>query len=158
MLRFVDLRFSLVGQRFAFWDTRTSSFQSFSGAQAWTTFAEFEADLLPAVVNPPVPLDMILARYRGLCPPWAFQTPGEDEEQLLYGAPDNPPVLVGMRVADRRTWTVEWINHYPDADVAAGRIAAGEQTWVILRCGTETLRRPLNRLTWNPHDDAWEVC
>ena len=68
MKRFVDIRTSLVGERFAWWDTCCDSFEKYKGNQAWSSWNEFESDYDGDDIQ----------RYKGLCPAWVFD-PSDDE-------------------------------------------------------------------------------
>ena len=61
MIRFVDLRNSDAGYRFAFFDTVTDKFVEFAGTHAWDTWKEFATDYNGNELN----------RFRKLCPEWA---------------------------------------------------------------------------------------
>ena len=69
MKRFVDLRGQDIGSKFAWYDTVTDKFESFSGDQVFDTWDDFvfvyDGDELE--------------RYRGLCPLWVFKKPTEGE-------------------------------------------------------------------------------
>ena len=62
MKRFVDLRKSDVGYRFAWYDTVYDEFETHGGEQAWDAFSEFAAVYAGEQVE----------RYRGLTPQWAL--------------------------------------------------------------------------------------
>ena len=62
MKRFVDIRGSLTGYRFAWYDTITDTFETHSYDMAWDTFDEFADSYEGEEID----------RYRGLCPGWAF--------------------------------------------------------------------------------------
>lgn len=70
MKRFVDLRQSEIGCNFAWWDTVRNVFESFNGDfgfEDWEDFTySFNSDNRYK--------DVDLARYRSLCPDWAFDT------------------------------------------------------------------------------------
>jgi len=76
MKRFVDLRSSDTGYRFAWFDTITEQFERHSGTMCWDTWSDFESDFQGE------PLSDNLERYRGLTPKWAFEHP-EKEEVIL---------------------------------------------------------------------------
>jgi len=58
--RFVDLRGTQVGMRFAWWDTVVDRFETHSDEMAWDTFEEFAEDYEGNE----------LSRYRRLAPAW----------------------------------------------------------------------------------------
>jgi hypothetical protein len=62
MKRFVDLRTTDVGWRFAWWDTVRDEFESHSHSMAWDSFDEFLEDFDGDDPD----------RYRRLTPDWAF--------------------------------------------------------------------------------------
>jgi hypothetical protein len=74
VIRFVDMRAAdIAGSRFAFWNTKTDSFVPLV-SYAWDTWAQFEEEYREehtARFSNSYPLE----RFRGLCPPWAFEPP-----------------------------------------------------------------------------------
>ena len=86
MIKFIDLRGSDTGKRFAFLDTVTNKFVRIAGSQAWNTwdeispyFKDFEND------------DYFLERFKALCPEWVFQvscTPSVSPPTAF-----NPPIV-----------------------------------------------------------------
>jgi hypothetical protein len=89
VIRFVDIRNQGTGRRFAFWDTISDQFLTFSGEQAWDTWEELEDSVTEQsgrLSFGGVLADRrtaLLGRLRGLCPPWAFDG-GEDDVEGWY--------------------------------------------------------------------------
>ncbi len=78
MKRFVDIRGSCTGHRFAFWDTCVDKFEEYSDEMAWDTFEEFQEAYDLDQTEPPYRANSI-DRYKGLCPKWAFTPPPREE-------------------------------------------------------------------------------
>lgn len=76
--RFVDMRESDTGYRFAWFDTQLDQFETHNGSQAWDTFSEFVADHGGHDIRV----------YRDLCPAWAFNSPEDAPMETIIATGD----------------------------------------------------------------------